>query len=160
MTKFLHVAAIALATLGTGAVTMTVMNEDIPDLVVPDGNWTASGALDGRTFEILGTDLGSGAVLEDEIMFRDGTFQSVDCQEYCDFGWSEYQTKEVDGVTHFTVHMVCPEAPHTVVWYGTVIEDTLDIDVTWTTRRWYWTNQIAIAAVGSATPPTTSSISG
>jgi len=152
MIKILQVAAIALATLGTGAAAMTVMNEDIPDLAVPQGAWTAGSELDGMTFDILGTDLASGAVLEDEIIFRDGTFQSVDCQEYCDFGWSNYETKVIDDVIHFTVRTICSTAPHTVVWYGTVTDGAIEIDVTWTTRRWYWTNQIAITASGVPVP--------
>lgn len=154
MPQILQVAAIALATLGTGAATMTVMNEDIPDLQVPEGEWTASDALDGLSFRIAGTDLDSGAVLEDLILFRDGTFQSLDCQEYCDFGWSEYRTKEVDGVIHFTARTICPDAPHTVVWYGRVDDDIVALDLTWTTRRWYWTNQIQATATGKAVPPT------
>jgi hypothetical protein len=154
MPQILQVAAIALATLGTGAATMTIMNEDIPDFQVPEGAWTASGALDGKSFDILGTDLASGAVLEDLIVFRDGTFQSVDCQNYCDFGWSDYQTKEIDGVIHFSARTICPDAPHTVVWYGRVDGDEVVIEGTWTTRRWYWTNQIVIAAMGKSVPAT------
>lgn len=150
MTSILQVAAIALATLGTGAATMTVMNEDIPDLAVPKGAWTEGHELDGRIFNIRGTNLASGAVLEDDVIFRDGTFQSTDCQEYCDFGWSDYQTKVIDDVIHFTVRAICPDAPHTVVWYGTVSGDTVEVEVTWTTRRWYWTNQIPISASGSS----------
>jgi len=152
MTQILQIAAIAFATLGTGAATMTVMNKDIPDLAVPEGAWTAGVELDGRAFDIRGLDVASGAVLEDEILFRDGTFQSVDCQSYCDFGWSDYQTKVIDEVIHFTARTICPDAPHTVVWYGTVTGDTVEVDATWTTRRWYWTNQIVIAAEGSAVP--------
>lgn len=152
MTQILQIAAIALATLGTGAATLSVMNEDIPDLAIPEGDWTATGALDGLTFEIQGKDLSSGAELQDDISFRDGTFQSTDCEEYCNFGWSDYQTKEVDGVTHFTATALCPDAPHTVVWYGTVTGDEVAFEVTWTTRRWYWSNQIAVRGSGTATP--------
>lgn len=152
MPQILQVAAIALATLGTGAATMTVLNEDIPDFQVPEGAWTASGALDGRSFDILGTDPKSGAVLEDLVVFRDGMFQSVDCQNYCNFGWSDYQTKEIDGVVHFTARTICPDAPHTVVWYGRVDDDKVVVDGTWTTRRWYWTNQIVITATGKSVP--------
>lgn len=152
MTQLLQIAAIAVATLGTGAATMTVMNEDIPDLAVPEGDWKAGHELDGRSFEILGTDVASGAVLDNRIMFRDGTFQSADCQTYCNFGWSDYQTKVVDGVVHFTARTVCPDAPHTVVWYGTVTDDQVVVDGTWTTRRWYWTNQIEITATGVDVP--------
>lgn len=149
MTPILQVAAIALATLGTGAATMSVMNQDIADLSIPEGDWGAGHQLDGRTFDIMGTDTASGAILEGHIMFRDGTFQSADCQEYCNFGWSDYQTKVVDGVIHFNVRAICPDAPHTVVWYGTVTDDTIVIDATWTTRRWYWTNQIPVSASGT-----------
>jgi len=153
MPQILQIAAIAAATFGTGAATLTVMNEDIPDLAVPEGDWTASGALDGISFRVSGADLSSGAELEDEIIFRDGTFQSVDCEGYCNFGWSDYQTKEIDGVIHFTATAICPDAPHTVVWYGTLTGDEMAIDLTWTTRRWYWTNQIQIRGVGVAIPP-------
>lgn len=153
MPQMLQIAAIAVATFGTGAATLTVMNEDIPDLAVPTGDWTASGALDGASFQVSGTDLSTGAALEDKIHFRDGTFQSADCEEYCNFGWSDYQTKEIDDVIHFTATAVCPDAPHTVVWYGTLAGDEMAIDLTWTTRRWYWTNQIQIRGVGVAAPP-------
>ncbi len=151
MSQILQIAAIAAATLGTGAATLSVMNEDIPDLAVPEGDWTASGALDGITFQINGEDLSSGAELEDDIVFRDGMFQSADCEQYCNFGWSDYQTKEIDGVIHFTTTAICPDAPHTVVWYGTVTGDEVVVDVTWTTRRWYWTNQIPMRATGATT---------
>jgi len=151
MPQIIQVAAIAVATLGTGAATMSVMNEDIPDLHVPEGAWVSSGALDGRAFEVYGHDVNSGAVLEDEIIFRDGAFQSVDCQNYCNFGWSDYQTKEIDGVIHFTATTVCPDAPHTVVFYGQVDGDAVTIQGTWTTRRWYWTNQIVMEVAGTAT---------
>lgn len=151
MPQIIQVAAIALATLGTGAATMSVMKDDIPDLQVPEGPWAATSLLDGHAFEIHGKDIGSGAVLENVIRFRDGAFQSADCQEYCNFGWSDYRTKEVDGVIHFTATTICPDAPHTVVWYGTVAGDAVTLDATWTTRRWYWTNQIAIEASGVAT---------
>lgn len=152
MTQILQIAAIALATLGTGAATLSVMNEDIPDLAIPEGDWSAAGALDGMTFKIQGKDLTSGAELQDDISFRDGTFQSADCEEYCNFGWSDYQTKVVDGVIHFTATALCPDAPHTVVWYGTVTGDAVTVEVTWTTRRWYWTNQIAVRGSGTVTP--------
>ncbi|UWQ15363.1 hypothetical protein K3556_05585 [Aliiroseovarius sp. M344] len=152
MPQIVQVAAIALATLGTGAITMSVMNEDIPDLEVPQGPWTASGALDNRSFEILGRDANSGAVFDGLLAFRNGTFQSADCQEYCNFGWSDYQTKEIDGVVHFTTTAVCPDAPHTVVFYGQVEGNDIALDLTWTTRRWYWTNQIVMTATGEAVP--------
>ena len=153
MPQILQIAAIAMATLGTGAATLTVMNEDIPDLAVPEGDWSASGALDGMSFSISGADLQSGTALEDVIVFRDGTFQSTNCEEYCNFGWSNYQTKEVDGVIRFTATATCPNAPHTVVWHGTIADDEMAFDVTWTTRRWYWTHQIRVQGDGMQSQP-------
>ncbi len=148
MPQIVQVAAICLATFGTGAATISVMNDDIPDLEVPPGAWATSGALDDQSFEIVGRDENSGAVLDGLLTFRNGTFQSADCQEYCNFGWSDYLTKEIDGVVHFTTTTVCPEAPHTVVFYGQVAGDVITLEGTWTTRRWYWTNQIVITATG------------
>ena len=160
MPQIIQVAAIALATLGTGAATMKMMNDDIPDFAVPEGEWSANHLLDGRSFHIVGKDLDSGEVVTDELIFRDGTFQSVNCQVYCDFGWSDYQTKVRGDEVHFTARTTCPDAPHTVVWYGTVIGDDVQIEGTWTTRRWYWTHQIRFVAEDSPNPPALDGVSG
>ena len=145
MPQIFQLAAIAVAAVGTGAATMTVLSDDIPDFAVPERNWVAGTELDGRAFQIQGTDLDSGQLHEDELVFRDGTFQSVNCQLYCDFGWSDYQTEVEGDVIHFTARTQCPDAPHTVVWYGTVTGDAVQVEGTWTTRRWYWTHQIRFA---------------
>ena len=160
MPQIFQLAAIAVAALGTGAATMTVMNEDIPDFAVPDGDWTAGTELDGRAFQIAGVNLESGHSLEDEIVFRDGTFQSTNCQTYCDFGWSDYQTHVEGDVIHFTARTRCPDAPHTVVWYGTVTGDVAQVQGTWTTRRWYWTHQIRISASETAEPVRQDDVTG
>ncbi|KQI72584.1 hypothetical protein AN191_06090 [Loktanella sp. 5RATIMAR09] len=160
MSQILQVAAIAVATLGTGAATMTVMKPEIADLAVPEGEWSAGEMLDGQSYFIEGVDLDSGTVSPDEIIFRDGTFQSVNCQEYCDFGWSSYATKVLDDVIHFTATTHCPDAPHTVVWYGTVTDDQIQLAGTWTTRRWYWNHQIRFSAEGSTTPPAAANVTG
>ena len=148
--QLLQIAAITAATIGTGAATLSVMSEDIPDLNVPQMDWSATGALDGQSFAINGVDLETGATLDGTIAFRDGGFQSSDCEAYCPFGWSDYRTHEADGVVHFTATALCPEAPHTVVWYGTLADGELTLDISWTTRRWYWTNQIRMQATGDA----------
>ncbi len=152
MPQILQVAALAIVTAGTGAATVSVLNQDIPDLAIPAGDWQPGSALDGMAFAVSGFDAKSGAEMTDQVLFRDGTFLSVDCENYCNFGWSDYETKVVDGVTHITTTALCPDAPHTVVWHATLDGDTIDIDVTWTTRRWYWTNQIVIQGTGVAVP--------
>ena len=55
----------------------------------------------------------------------------------------------IGDVIHFTARTIRPDVPHTVVWYGAVEGDTLDVDGTWTTRHWYWTNRIEITATGA-----------
>ena len=160
MAQILQVAAIAVVTLGTGAATLTAMNGDVPDYSVPDGDWSRGSALDGRVFYTVDTIVETGEILTDELVFRDGTFQSVMCQAYCDFGWSDYQTKREGDVIHFTARTECPDAPHTVVFYGTVVGDEIRFEGTWTTRRWYWTHQINVTGLGSPTPPAGDGVSG
>jgi hypothetical protein len=152
MSQLIQIAVIAFATLGTGAATMTVLNEDVPDLAVPDGAWQPGAALDGRSFEIVGRDLDSGEVLDDVLVFRDGGFQSVNCEEYCAFGFSDYETKADGDAVHFKARAICPDAPHTVMWHGVVTGDMVELRGTWTTRRWYWTHQIRFEADGAAVP--------
>lgn len=152
MTRILQAIAIGVLALGAAAGAVSVMNRDFPDLAVPDGDWVAGHALDGRVFHTVDTIVGTGEVLTDQLHFAEGRFQSAMCQEYCDFGWTAYRTKHVAGTLHFTATTRCPDAPHTVVWHGTVTGDTIRFDATWTTRRWYWTRQIAVVGTGSTTP--------
>lgn len=152
MTPITQAAAIAVVTLGTGAATMTVMNEDIPDMSVPEMAWSEAGELDGRVFRIE-ADLDNGQSDVDELRFADGGFMSMGCEEYCAFGFSDYRTRVDDaGVIHFTTTTRCPTAPHTVVWYGQVTGEQIEVQMSWTTRRWYWTHQINGVGGGSSVP--------
>lgn len=161
MTPTLQAAAIGVAALGTGATAVTLMNEDVPDLAVPAGPWEAGTELDGRVFRLSSLVKESGEVLDEtKLSFADGRFQSSRCQIYCDFGWSSYQTWTEGEVTHFAATTHCPDAPHTVVWYGTVEGDELHFEGTWTTRRWYWTRQINVIGDGSPVGPGGEAISG
>jgi len=151
MTPILQAIGIATVVLGTGAATVSVLNEDIPDMVVPDAAWVAGSALDGRSFEIV-ADLSTSDTPETDILrFEDGQFLSVDCERYCAFGWTEYQTWHEGETVHFTVTTRCPTAPHRVVWHGQVTGDEIAVDMSWTTRRWYWTHQIIGSGFGSET---------
>ena len=160
MTPIAQAAVVAALALGTGAATVTVMNDDLADLAVPEGPWAWGDALDGRVFYTTDRIEQTGEVLKDELQFVDGRFQSVMCQVYCDFGWSEYQTWIEGDVIHFTTTTICPDAPHTVVWYGTVTGDNITFEGTWTTRRWYWTRQLNVSGAGSVVPAEGQAISG
>lgn len=152
MTPIMQVAAIAVITLGTGTAAVTVMKKDVPDFAVPAGSWHPSNALDGKVFKIKATIKETGEKLPDDTLmsFKDGGFQSSRCQTYCDFGWNTYQTRTEGGITQFTATTKCPNAPHTVVWYGTIRGDDMHVKGSWTTRRWYWTRQINL--IGSGVP--------
>ncbi len=152
MTPIVQALVVGAVAIGAATGAVSMMNRDIPDLAVPEGPWQAGSALDGRVFHTVDTILGSGDVLRDELHFMDGRFQSAKCQQYCDFGWSDYETKQTGDTIHFTATSRCPDAPHTVVWYGTVQGDELRFEGTWTTRRWYWTRQIAVVGEGRTTP--------
>jgi len=154
MTPIVQAAAVALVALGGGATAVTVMTEDVPDFAVPAGSWQPGHELDGGVFNITGVIAESGEELPETLFtFRDGTFQSSRCQVYCDFGWSGYQTWAEGETLHFTTTTRCPDAPHTVVWYGTVTGDEMRIAGTWTTRRWYWTRQINPVGEGAPVTP-------
>ncbi|MEL6643825.1 MAG: hypothetical protein AAFQ79_07820 [Pseudomonadota bacterium] len=153
MTPIAHAAAIAALTLGTGAATVSVMAPDIPDMAVPQADWAPGTALNGQSFAITAMTQPGDRPQTDTLHFRDGTFQSADCQDYCDFGWTGYQTWTDGEITHFTATTQCPTEPHTVVWHGQVVGDALTVAFSWTTRRWYWTHQITGTGNGTTLPP-------
>ena len=160
MTPITQAAAIACITLGTGAAAVSVMNVDIPDMTVPELGWEQGHELDSQSFFIKAV-LDNGAEGEtDTLVFRDGAFMSMDCQEYCDFGFSDYQTWTDGDVIHFTTIATCPTAPHKVVWHGQITDGEISVQMSWTTRRWYWTHQINGIAQGTRLPPAEGSISG
>jgi hypothetical protein len=151
MIPVLQAAAAAIIALGTGATAVAVMKQDVPDFAVPEGQWQPGSALDGRAFRVSGTVKESGEDLPETVLsFVDGRFQSSRCQIYCEFGWQDYRTWTEGEVTSFTATTRCPDAPHTVVWYGTLKGEEMRVEGTWTTRRWYWTRQINL--VGEGTP--------
>jgi len=152
VSHMVQAAGVVLLAFGAGAATVSVVNDDIPDMAVPEMAWNTGSALDGKVFYTDDTVTETGEQLQDIIHFVDGTFQSEMCQVYCDFGWSDYETWIKDDVIHFTTTTFCPDAPHTVVWYGTVVGDEIEFAVSWTTRRWYWTHQINATGFGNTTP--------
>jgi hypothetical protein len=116
-----------------------------------------AGALDGLTFDTRMSVAENGATYDSRFSFRDGQFYSVRCNTACDFGWTEYESWEEDGATHFSVVMTCSEAPHTVTWQGRVVGDRVEGSGVWRTERWYWTvvrNAVYDGALveGDATP--------
>lgn len=154
MKSILQAIAFLCVIVATGGASVALLKPDVPDMAIPDANWQAGSILDGQVFYTVDHVVETGDIITDEFHFVDGTFQSAMCQVYCDFGWSEYQTWTEGDVIHFTATTRCPDAPHTVVFMGTVTGDEIAFEGTWTTRRWYWTHQINVVGAGSLTPPT------
>jgi len=144
--------ALLAVVIATGAATVALIKVDIPDLAIPDVDWERGSVLDGQVFYTTDRVLQTEDVILDEFHFRDGTFQSLMCQIYCDFGWSDYMTWQDGETTHFYAVTRCPDAPHTVVFLGKIVDGTLTFEGTWTTRRWYWTHQINVVGEGTTTP--------
>ena len=147
--KALALLAIVIA---TGAATVVLVKKDMPDQAIPDYPWQPGGVLDGSVYYTTDEIIQSGEILLDEFHFKDSTFQSAMCQTYCDFGWSDYMTWQDGEITHFYAVTHCPDAPHTVVFVGKVVDGKLSFEGTWTTRRWYWTHQVNAIGEGTTTP--------
>jgi hypothetical protein len=147
MTAILQAVAATAIVLGTTSMTVVSMTRDIPDLAIPAGPWEQSHALDGRAFQTMQTSPETGDETN-ELRFADGAFQSARSIGYCNFGWTPYQTWTEGEVIHFTATTRCPDAPLTMVWHGSVTGDKLVVAATWTTRRWYWTQQIELRGAG------------
>jgi hypothetical protein len=152
MKTVLQTIALLCAVIALGGAAVIALSKDMPDLAVPAGDWQPGSVLDGQVYYTTDIVTETGDVIYDEFHFRNGTFQSAMCQIYCDFGWSDYQTKVVDDVLYFQATTRCPDAPHTVVFYGKIADENLSFEGTWTTRRWYWTHQINVTGEGTTTP--------
>jgi len=152
MTPIVQAGAIAVVALGTGGAALTAMNDEIPDMPVPDMAWEIGSALDGMTFAIDVVLDQSDSDQSDVLRFADGMFLSVDCEEHCAFGYTAYFTYTDGDTIHFTTSPVCEDAPHNTVWYGTVTDGVIEVEMSWTTRRWYWTHQITGHGSGALEP--------
>ena len=62
MSHVFQAAGVVLLAFGAGAATVSVVNDDIPDMEVPEKAWSAGSALDGRVFYTNDTVIETGAV--------------------------------------------------------------------------------------------------
>lgn len=149
MSTILQAGAASVIVLATAAATVATVIVGVPDLAIPGGLWEPGQSLDGRVYRIMQTSTETGDQTN-ELRFADGKFQSARCISYCNFGWTPYQTWAEGETLHFSATTHCPDAPYTMVWYGSVSGDKVEVAGSWTTRRWYWTRQIAVTGAGEA----------
>lgn len=83
--------------------------------------------------------LGKPANVRDLLVFAKGTFVSKECERRCGYPAAPYFVRRVGDTTEFISETRCPDKDATIVWRGTVDDDTIKGVFTWTTSRWYWT---------------------
>jgi len=90
----------------------------------------ADDSLDGKTFSVKITEHGKdGEARDDEIIFKDGTFFSTDCEQY-GFGSAPYEYRTKDGTTLF-ITSATSEKEGEIQWEGKVEGDQISGTSIW-----------------------------
>lgn len=105
------------------AVCLSIVGSN-PNLAVADDS------LDGKTFSVNINEHGKdGEARDDEIIFKDGTFFSTDCEQY-GFGAAPYESRANDGVTMFITSSTS-EKEGEIQWEGKVEGDGISGTMIW-----------------------------
>ena len=90
----------------------------------------ADDSLDGKTFSVKINELGKdGETSDDELIFQDGTFFSVDCEQY-GFGSAPYEYRTTDGITLFITNSTS-EKEGEIQWEGKAEGDKISGTMIW-----------------------------
>jgi len=99
-------------------------------IVSSEFNAVADETLDGKSFSINYTEYGkSGNPTKDVLIFKDGKFQSKDCEQY-GFGPAIYELASKDGATLFESTLTS-EKEGKVEWEGKVEGDSITGNFMW-----------------------------
>ncbi len=100
---------------------------------------SAGGALDGKTFVVQQGEKGKEAKGTDTLVFKDGKFRSVECDQY---GFSEAPyMATVEGDTIKFVADTTSEKKGKIHWEGTVQGNKIHATYVWTDKsHWYKPN--------------------
>lgn len=91
----------------------------------------SAGDLDGMTFAVMVDDPGADEPTEDTLIFEDGMFRSVACDEY-GFDWASYSTEAMAaGIVRFEATAESEEEGSNH-WVGKVFENRIEGTFTWT----------------------------
>jgi len=96
---------------------------------------TANEVLDGKTFVVDQGEKGEKAESKDTLIFKDGRFHSLGCDQY-GFGDGAYTTKVEGDTIHFIADTMSDKKGR-MHWEGTVKGDMIDVSYVWTDRA-YW----------------------
>ena len=98
-----------------------------------------SGILDGMTFVGKLGPVGKPADAQDDLIFTNGMFMSIECDRRCGYPAGPYFVRRVGDKIEFVSESNCTYKNAKISWRGTIENDTLKGGFTWTTKRWYWT---------------------
>lgn len=90
----------------------------------------ADDALDGKTFSVDLTDTGTKETAKDELVFKDGTFMSTECEQY-DFTPGEYESKTKGGAVLFESTLMSDKEGK-AEWEGSVQDGNITGTMIWT----------------------------
>ncbi len=90
----------------------------------------AGETLDGRTFSVELTETGKNEATTDELIFKDGTFFSTECEKY-GFTPAPYESKSKAGVVMFKSTLTSGKEGKTE-WEGAVTGDEISGTMFWT----------------------------
>lgn len=128
--------------------TRALIGTALISLLLNAGQLLAEGLLDGQVF--------SGTIgpvenpdLADSLFFSDGYFWSDICTR-CGFMPGRYDARETQRGIVFTGTLES-DSRGRFEYSGLVAPDgSVDVEIQWERRRWYWTSQRMIAFVGTA----------
>ena len=100
-------------------------------IISSNPNYAVAGeSLDSKTFSVKINEHGKdGEATDDEIMFKDGTFFSKDCEQY-GFGSAPYEYRTKDGITLFITSSKS-EKEGEIQWEGKVEGDKISGTMIW-----------------------------
>ena len=93
--------------------------------------------LDGMKFKGPTGEKGKKTHHEDILSFENGKFTSSACFQY-GFESGPYTTTVAHDSIHFEAQTISPTHGK-MMWSGTVKGDAVDVDYSWTKKRWLWT---------------------
>ncbi len=94
-------------------------------------------ALNGKQFVGETGEQGKGDHHADTIVFKDGKFRSLDCENW-GFGPAPYSVEQRGETYSFASTLVSPHLG-TLEWKGTIAGDKANGTFRWTHKRWYGT---------------------
>lgn len=108
-----------------------VLSVGLSMITVFENNAAAEGLLDGKTFQVKISEYGKdGDPTDDELVFKDGTFFSTDCEQY-GFEAAMYEAKSKGGAILFEVSATS-KTEGTADWEGKVEGDNISGNFMWT----------------------------